>query len=135
VRAIRLDRVPPLRNAISIGTTFLLYLGMVVMFRAKTFDDALWVYGHFGAGWQFFGQLDMLLLFLQRVHSDFPTFVYSLALMPLVEGVEWYKRDLARVRRYEALPTPVRWALDYGMFFAILLLGHWSDNPFVYFQF
>ncbi|MEQ1564369.1 MAG: MBOAT family O-acyltransferase [Myxococcota bacterium] len=134
-RRTRIDQVRWLRNGIAIGSTFALYLGMVVMFRATTFQDALWVYTHVGYGWAHFGELEALLLFLQRVHLDLPTFVYCLALMPLVEFVEWFRRDPGRVKRWAARPTAVRWGLDYAVVFAIALLGHWSETPFVYFQF
>ncbi|MEO0605935.1 MAG: hypothetical protein AAF211_31190, partial [Myxococcota bacterium] len=60
---------------------------------------------------------------------------YCFALWPLVHGVELSMRD-DRFRAWvDRWPTALRWSRDYVLFASILLLGDFTDTPFVYFQF
>lgn len=135
VHAAGIDRFPALRNAMAIGCTFALWLCTLVPFRADTWADAMYVFTHLGAGWGYFGELEAFLRFLARVRLEPTMFVWCLLLMPVVEVVDWLRRDPERAERWSRASTPVRWGLDYALAFSILLFGYWVDAPFVYFQF
>ncbi len=133
--ALGIDAVPGLRRAIEVSTTFVLWMITLVPFRATSLSDSFYVYGNVFTGWTRFGDLDAFAMFLGRVHMDWSMFAVCLALIPLVDLVDYGWRDERWKARVRSLPTPVQWALDYAVFFGILLLGYWSDTPFVYFQF
>jgi alginate O-acetyltransferase complex protein AlgI len=134
-RALGVDSVPGLRPAIQIVSTFVLWAFTLVPFRADTLSEAVYVMTHLGTGWTRFGELGAFGLFLSRVHLDLPTFLWCLLLMPIVEVVDWARRQPGSAAWWDSLPFPVRWAADYAMIFSVLALGYWADTPFVYFQF
>jgi alginate O-acetyltransferase complex protein AlgI len=135
VGAIGLSRLPRLRAAVAIGSTFVLWLFTLVPFRADSLREAIVVVSRLGIGWSRALELEAFVTFLGRIHLDLPMFLWCLALMPLVEVVDWTRRQPWAPAWHAGLPVPVRWGLDYGMGFGVLLLGVWVKTPFVYFQF
>ncbi|MEQ1505874.1 MAG: MBOAT family O-acyltransferase [Myxococcota bacterium] len=135
VAALGLNRVPALRAAVAIGCTFVLWMATLVPFRAHSLADAVYVFTHLHVGWEHFGEAEAFGRFLDRVHFDLAMFAWCLFLMPLVEVVDWLRRSPTAEADWARLPGVVRWGLLYAVGFGVLLLGHWVDTPFVYFQF
>ncbi|MEZ4237433.1 MAG: MBOAT family O-acyltransferase [Myxococcota bacterium] len=134
-RAIGLAQRPRLRDVLGNAYTFVLWIVTLVPFRADSVTDAATVFRRLPLGWAHALDFEGLLFFLSRVHLDLAMFLWCLALMPLVELVDWARRPADAEARFEALPLPVRWGLVYAVAFGVLLLGHWNETPFVYFQF
>ena len=133
--ACGLDKFPAVRNFIQIVSTFVLWSFTLVLFRANSLSDGIYVMTHLGTGWSRFGEIGAFGLFLGRVHLDLPMFFWCLMLMPIVEIVDWSRRQPHVIDWWQRRSTPLRWSADYALMFSVLALGYWADTPFVYFQF
>ena len=123
------------RLVVQVGSTAIVWALLLVPFRAESFADMLYVYTHFGSGWQNVGSPTALALFLNKVDLEPIGFAFSLLLVPLVEAIDVLRRDPSWVAAWRSWPAPARWSLDYAVVFGVLAFGCWVDSPFVYFQF
>ncbi|MBX2798260.1 MAG: MBOAT family protein [Myxococcales bacterium] len=134
-RSLGVHAIPGLRRAIQMSLTFVIWTLTLVLFRAESLSDAVWVYTHFTSGWTRVGDPEAFAVFLSRVHLDGALFAYCLLLGPLVDVVDYGWRNERWRSAMNALPTVARWGVDYLVIFSILFLGVFTDTPFVYFQF
>ncbi|MCB9683880.1 MAG: MBOAT family protein [Alphaproteobacteria bacterium] len=133
--ATGLASVPWLHAAVAIASTQVLWWITIVPFRARSATDTWTLYTRVGDGWAHFGDPVALGLFLNRVDLDPWMFGFCVLLIPVVEVVETLRRRPAWVTWLAERATATRWGLDYALVFGVLLLGHWVDSPFIYFQF
>ncbi len=130
-----LTRAPRLQAFVQWLLTWLCWQMSLVFFRSESLYDALYILSHLGTGWENLGNPTALAMFVTRVHLDGFLFAYCVLLCPFTELVDYGHRDPKWKARLEALPRPARWAIDYALIFAIIVLGAFNDTPFVYFQF
>lgn len=110
---------PSLREAGLITGTFLYVMVGWVFFRASSLSHAL-------------GYLDRM--FSTSLFTLPSGYRFDLLLIGALVSVEWVQRKKAHGLDFEFLPTPVRWAIYYGLIF--LTLGYLQDQrTFIYFQF
>ena len=110
---------PSLREAGLIIGTFLYVMVGWVFFRATSLAHAL-------------GYLDRM--FSTSLFVLPSGYRFDLLLIGALVCVEWVQRKRAHGLNIEFLPTPVRWAIYYGLIF--LTLGYLQDQrTFIYFQF
>ena len=120
VSAAGLDRWPQLLNAAQVALTFALVSVAWVFFRAEPFSDAWFIVTHMigpvPAGvvaWPWIGVAGFAAVALADV---------------ILRG-----RTVGQALIQQ--PPAVRWALYYGLTFAILIFGRFGREQFIYFQF
>ena len=112
---------PPVVDAARVAVTFAITCFAWILFRARDMPHA----------WSIMRRI--------AVDTDPSTLLLSQKLPKLLVLflliVEWFGRRLEHP--LECLPraTFARWAIYYGLAVIILLYGHFSDEPFIYFQF
>ncbi len=116
-----------LRRCTAIATTFLLTLAAWVLFRAKSLDDAWYIYTHCLSNWD--------------VHS-IKTQQFQLKQLPAafaaifaLEAIQLLKPKIASVLHTKRLPVAVRWAGYAAFIFGVILFGVYRQAQFIYFQF
>jgi hypothetical protein len=131
-----ISRVPWLQALIQWICTLMLWDFTLLFFRTPSPSDAIYVLTHLHQGWGPLFSPTLLAGFLSRVHLDNGLFLYCLLLIPLTEIVEFcFRTERIRAWMAQNVPAPGRWTLDWLLVAAILVLGHFGDVPFVYFQF
>lgn len=123
-----LDRAPALRDALHWLGTFHLVTFAWIFFRANSIADAFYIAGNL------FTRIEL------RSGFGLGLGFYELALVLLailvMEGVHWIERRGSTLTGFlNARPLAVRWAVDYALFFGILLFGRMGVTEFIYFQF
>jgi D-alanyl-lipoteichoic acid acyltransferase DltB (MBOAT superfamily) len=127
-RAVRLDNLPTIRDALYMLGTFQLVSFAWIFFRANSISDGLYISAHLFRGLELQANYGLGLGF------------YDLAIALLaILVMEWsHLLEHRGSSLWEALKTrPVwlRWAADYSLLFAILLFGRMGTTEFIYFQF
>jgi D-alanyl-lipoteichoic acid acyltransferase DltB (MBOAT superfamily) len=126
--SIGLDAMPKARAVLQTVTTFHLVLIGWVFFRASSVADAVTILARFiGArGGPVVGP-----------GIGLPAFdlLVGVAALVALELFEWAARDGDWTEWVQPQPIWVRWPVYYAAFFAILLLGKFSSQEFIYFQF
>jgi alginate O-acetyltransferase complex protein AlgI len=115
-------------TAFSVLITFHLILVTWVYFRAASLADANVIIARVAAS---SAQLPSLLA--TRISSS--EIVYSIALIAILLGVEVLDERKPVWQRLEARPVYVRWGVYYAVLVALLVLGTWQLQNFVYMQF
>jgi alginate O-acetyltransferase complex protein AlgI len=116
------------RPIVQAVVTFHLILVTWVFFRAASLDDALTIFSRVAAT---AGRLPTLL----ATRLAAPEILASLILIVLLIAVEAFDETRSMWARLAARPTPVRWAAYYAMALALVVLGVWNLQQFVYMQF
>ncbi len=111
---------PSLREAMSIGITFLLVLLAWTFFRAPTVSDAI----------QYIGGIFDPSLFSIPDKYRLPI-VYVIAVL----GFEWIQRTKVFALDIKEWPVVLRWGLYILLVYLILFLGTGTPQSFIYFQF
>ncbi len=121
---------PPraLRSALAGLATFHLILVTWVFFRAASIDDALTVISRI---WASFGSLPSLVL-TRLGGADVGLSAGLIVLLLVIEIVD-ERRPIWQ--RLERRPTVLRWAAYYALLGALVVLGMWNFQQFVYMQF
>jgi len=127
--ALGLDRWPGARAAAQVATTFGLFAFSMIFFRAATLADAVAVLRGLPRGW---GALDGAGLSLPVSPQALLT---AVALLALLEGVQWIQAQGPLRPRIARLPLAVRWGLYAGIVLGTLALGNFREQAFLYFQF
>jgi len=117
----RMAPVPGLRNFWGMVLTFHLIFTTLFLFRAQDLAQAMDVASTI---WRNF----RLGFFLRDALTQ-------KALIGVMLVVEWLQRAKAHPLEIGRFPLPVRWVVYNGMAASILLLGNFTYNPFIYFQF
>lgn len=119
------------------GVTFTLVCFTWIFFRAATVRDALVIVRRLPMGWGPLLSLSAIVELLRQMASGLiPLSGTVLALMTLVSVDLWARRkgkdpvDLVRTMK-----SPLRWSLYYGVALALLVLGQYGQQQFIYFQF
>ena len=103
-----------------------------IFFRAPDIETALYMVSNLTTGWETLGQPSTLRIFLRRLQVDAPAFCLAFALIPITEALEYVQRNRDS---WEAPPVWAQWSFDYALIFGIILLGYFTTERFVYFQF
>ncbi|CAG0995567.1 Peptidoglycan O-acetyltransferase [Anaerolineae bacterium] len=127
VRTIGLTRVPWLHQLVQMTVTFALVAFAWIFFRAETIADALYIATHLLSGLSPTGLFDLGLSRLE--------FGIAVAALVVLFGVEFLQRHGSLRERLARQPVWVRWAAYYALVMSILLLGNFTQQTFIYFQF
>jgi alginate O-acetyltransferase complex protein AlgI len=156
----RLDKLPRLRTALSVLTTFALVTFAWIFFRAKTLSDALYITSHLVSGWpEFLSQslgllrvgfhnisgagvysiLDAVFKSMATLTSETRTVIVltllALVILGIIEVLQYRGNLLEEINRQ---PRLVRRVIYASLIATILILGTWyasSQQAFIYFQF
>ncbi|MDX2045321.1 MAG: MBOAT family O-acyltransferase [Chitinophagaceae bacterium] len=126
------------RNFVNILLTFLLANFAWIFFRATAFDDAMQVVRglfsvHVNGNYfslvndDFKGNITYMGLPLWK-------FALTLLLIPMLFIADWFI-EKGYVISFDRQPVVLRWSVYYILIIAILLLGVFETNQFIYFQF
>lgn len=116
------------RSVWAIVVTFHLILVTWVFFRADTLADATTILSRVAAQ-----GAALPSLVWNRITAG--GVLFSLGLIAFLLAVEVLEEKKPTWERLEARPRPVRWAVYYGLVFALVVLGTWQQTQFVYMQF
>jgi D-alanyl-lipoteichoic acid acyltransferase DltB (MBOAT superfamily) len=108
--------------------TFHLVLVSWVFFRAASLEDAVVVFTRVAGS---IGTLPALL----AARLQTAGIALSIALIAVVVGFELLEERRPVWRRLQQRPLVLRWAVYYALAFALILLGRWNVQQFVYMQF
>jgi D-alanyl-lipoteichoic acid acyltransferase DltB (MBOAT superfamily) len=117
-----------IRTAVRVFVTFHLILITWVFFRAASVADALTVLTRIAAA---AGRLPALVV--NRIAT--PEIALSILLIAVLMGLELLDEARPIWSRLAARPAPVRWAAYYAIAAALVVLGVWNLQQFVYMQF
>jgi alginate O-acetyltransferase complex protein AlgI len=115
------------RQAIGIGTTFVLTCAAWIVFRANSLADAAYVFTHFWRGWD--AGAIATEQFLMR---QMPAAILAIVVL---ESVQLLHRRISLTRQVARFPVVVRWPVYAGFVLLVVLLGVYRNNQFIYFQF
>jgi alginate O-acetyltransferase complex protein AlgI len=132
-RVTRLDRHQTLRRALGLVWVFVIVCFAWIFFRAESLDQALYIVRHLFVGWQATPAYITTTLTRMGISAlDIGILLLSIGFLEAVQlwqSVEDERRFFARSR------APVRWLFGYGLVFALLIVGVFANNQFIYFQF
>jgi alginate O-acetyltransferase complex protein AlgI len=115
------------RQAIMLGSTFLLTSIGWIVFRARSIPDAWYVLTHLTRGWNF-QQIGTEQFLLRQM----PVAVGSIILLELAQILQGKVYVPAVVQR---IPTIPRWAMYAAFVLTVLMFGIYRKTQFIYFQF
>lgn len=127
MRLPRLAQSMPLR-VVRVLLTFHLILVSWVFFRAESTDQALLILRKIAAG------LPDMPSLIGRYPFTFDHY-FGLAAIVCLLVIEILDERHSMWQRLAAFPLPLRWSAYYGGIFALLLLGRWQSQQFIYMQF
>ena len=121
-----------LSNIVKILFTFSLVCIGWIIFRADSMQDVAYIITHLISGWT--GYADILTIKSKIGISVFQMLICwsSIAFLLVIQIIQ---RKGSIRERVSKLPFIVRWSLYYALILSILLLGVFSENHFIYFQF
>ena len=125
--ALGLDKEQPLRAGISILCTFLLTCAGWVVFRARSLEDAGYVFTHFMKDWNFhkIGTEQFLM-------RQFPV---ALASILVLEIGQLFGGKIVQLGALVRTPLAPRWAAYVTFVLAVIMFGIYRKTQFIYFQF
>ena len=122
-------RVPvALRRVLGGLLTFHLILVTWVFFRASSISDAATILSRIVAS----APILPAAIQLRLISADM---LLSLGLIAILLAVEALDEGRPFWEQVRMRPLPVRWAVYYGLLFALIVLGSWDRQQFVYMQF
>jgi D-alanyl-lipoteichoic acid acyltransferase DltB (MBOAT superfamily) len=124
--AAGLNGRPALARALQIATTFTLVSIAWVFFRARSVPEALLVLGRFA---------DWSTIDLRETGLSVRELALALTLIVGLFAVELRQRTDDIRDALAASPAWIRWPAYYALVTVILVLGVFSESPFIYFQF
>ncbi len=115
-----------LRGGLALLTTFHLVVLSLILFRAASITNAVYIATHLLD----FGGSPGLAGF------SFADWVISLGSIGLLETVQWIDAHVVRLETWiDTAPRLVRWGVYYLLMILVLLFGVFDRRPFIYFQF
>jgi alginate O-acetyltransferase complex protein AlgI len=131
-RFIHLDKLPNLQALSKVLITFALVCFAWIFFRANNINDAFYVITHL-----FTGMFNEETLMFVCSGFGFGTrgLVIALAAICLMETVQLVQQRRSIKDVLAKKPTAIRLALYVGLIVCIIMLGKFSANQFIYFQF
>jgi alginate O-acetyltransferase complex protein AlgI len=140
VQLLRINRCESFYRIIQVVTTFGLVCLAWVFFRANSISDAWYITTHMFKGLResavnIFSNTNMARL--NFLYLKQPLAIFSLAVISIstLVFIELLQRHYSLRHKISTLPIYVRWPITYALFLAILLLGVFESNQFIYFQF
>jgi alginate O-acetyltransferase complex protein AlgI len=130
--ATGLARLPGLRHALQVATTFALVCIAWVFFRAIDVGDAFYIITHMFQGLSFSAES---LAGLLDLGLDGFQWIVALVAIAILEFVQWLERSGKLDPGLSAQPTYVRWAAYYALVVGTLFFGSFTQAEFIYFQF
>ncbi len=133
---LRLNRVPLIHKLLQTFVTFILISFTWIFFRAGSLTDAIHIIGHIPAGLLDISLLKTQFAELASLGYDSYYFILSFALIVVLETIHLLEesgKDLWEIIAEK--PAVVRYITYYILILAILLLGEFGSNEFIYFQF
>jgi D-alanyl-lipoteichoic acid acyltransferase DltB (MBOAT superfamily) len=138
VRLVRLDRVPLLYRLIQTGITFTLVSFAWIFFRANSITNAFYIIGHLF-------DFSKTHEYLRLCHSLGETervfglskadIILSFALICFLQAFYWLNEKRGIVMNLIGRPVWVRYTAYYALVGAIISLGKFNHQVFIYFQF
>lgn len=134
--ALRLGKLPWLYSVLQIAFTFILVSFTWIFFRANSMADAVHIISHIPEGLFDAGVIKAQLIELSSIGFDKYYFILSFILIIIMEGVHFLEESGKNMWEIiSAKPAAVRYTAYYILILAILLLGEFGSNEFIYFQF
>lgn len=134
--ALRLGKLPRLYSVLQIAFTFILVSFTWIFFRANSMADAVHIISHIPEGLFDAGVIKAQLIELSSIGFDKYYFILSFILIIIMEGVHFLEESGKNMWEIiSAKPAAVRYTAYYILILAILLLGEFGSNEFIYFQF
>lgn len=125
-RLFGLTRSPFLLKFLQIVTTFLLASFAWIFFRARSFDDAMYIVRHIFS----LETIQHLNLF------KFPVDMYlSIFLVFFLILIEILEEKIKLSEKLKVSPVFIRWSVYAATILALFVLGVWRSADFIYFQF
>jgi hypothetical protein len=115
------------RKVIMVTTTFALTCVAWILFRAQSMSDAWYIFTHLGTGWNL-RQIGTEQFLMRQMPAAF------LGILILELGQLWQARGSVP-EWLSRLPMPVRWTAYAGFVLAVMMLGIYRNEQFIYFQF
>jgi len=125
------DKVPRVRAVWQVVTAVGITYASFIWFRAPDVATATHMYGRVATGWGWLAQPEWWDAWFARLGMDAGLLGLTLCFVPLSELVEY------RMRHLDAWEAPwwLRWLGDWSLLVGTLLLGKFTREAFVYFQF
>lgn len=121
--------------------TFFLVCIAWVFFRAANIKEAIYIIGHFNRGWtQFFELLRNGGLHFNTTNGlglgvSMYSIITSFSLIGFLICVHLLQRHRSMRFMLKNQPRVIRWSFYYAIVLAIIFLGVYGENQFIYFQF
>lgn len=116
-----------LRHTTRLITTFVLTCFAWIIFRATSFDDAIYILTHLWSDWDL-GAISTPNFLLRQL----PVAILAIILL---EVLQWARRKDLIQSTLRRLPEPGRWIVYAGSVVLIVIFGVYKNNQFIYFQF
>jgi D-alanyl-lipoteichoic acid acyltransferase DltB (MBOAT superfamily) len=120
--------------------TFLQVSFAWIFFRAQTVDDSLYIVSHLTSGWSSILNLQNLKVLISNIGGK--DLIYGLfniligfAVILFMEYIHFHSRNREITDIIKNKPTWQRWLAYYGIILAILTVGVFQHQEFIYFQF
>lgn len=126
----KVGQCPKLHRSLKVAITFLLVSFAWIFFRANSVSDAFYIITHMGIGWD--GGALQNIPFWGSLKFEFIVGISSIGVLILVEKIQ---SDRAFTEMISLKPVWVRWSVYYSLLFSVLILGHFGQRQFIYFQF
>jgi len=122
---IGLDKMPVLSDALSMLCTFAVTSFAWIFFRANSLKDAMYVVTHLfhSNGMHGIGSMSKL---------NFCLAVFTIIIMEVVQYQQYKGKHLTFLSKQ---PTLVRWGIYTFIIMAVIFLGNFGEQKFIYFQF
>lgn len=133
VKKMSLDKMGALLKVMRVLITFVLVCFAWIFFRAQNLNDAWYIVTHLFSGWDsvLFGYDLQPVLIL----GSYKFFVTVVILIGFTETVYLMQRKGSVVEMLNQKPIWLRWSVYYILVISIVLLGNFSSQEFIYFQF
>jgi alginate O-acetyltransferase complex protein AlgI len=132
-RLTRLDHHQRVHRLTSVVSVFLLVSFAWIFFRAENMNDAVYIVKHLFVGWQARpGYVTQTLTRMGVTTLDMVAIVVAVGFM---EFVHLRQRNRDERHLFAHARAPVRWLVCYGLLLTIIVMGVFSNNQFIYFQF
>jgi D-alanyl-lipoteichoic acid acyltransferase DltB (MBOAT superfamily) len=134
-------------NTLSLIITFAFINFAYIFFRANTISDALYIVSHLftGAGSFFLQLVNSTITFnTVEIRETIGSIFYNqplkkvfstVALICFLEGIQYIQKYGSLREMLSKKPIWFRWPIYYAIVSAILYLGIWNEQQFIYFQF
>jgi len=137
-----------LKSIFGTTITFIIVVIAWVFFRADTLDDALYILTHFHhIDWDSLNRISLafnrddgvvdILRHVNMLNYSFQRlqFILAGALIALLLTVDYIEMHHGMTAVFNRLPTIIRWSAYNLAILAIVFLGAWGNQQFIYFQF